>query len=271
MKKENEKDNWKSFDILSLARISSSCCSDDDPQLYGSYGLFDIDDDESNPLRNIDMLFAPILPRNQSHRRAMTQPTPPIPKNYNILRPKEKHVFKPRDNYFPKNDQFSINPHQLGFIPHVFWPDQTYQFDVLVHEFFQRKNQPNGRFSHKLYNALKLTESDNSYFAFTGVEWKSKDVIHVDKNIFARLLGINTANGSLFHQQGNFPSFGFVELTMEEIIKRFGDDVIKNNDIEVNRYLIHSPGVFVRNCSEKDIVDDIKWKGIRQRKSEKQF
>ena len=107
--------------------------------------------------------------------------------------------------------------------------------------------------------------SNNLYFNFTGVEWKSKVVLHVDKIKFARLLGIKSIDGSLFHQQGSFPALGFVQLSIQDFQKHLGDDFIQNNNIEIDHYLIHNPGVFVSDCSEQDIADDIKWKGVRQR------
>lgn len=289
-KEEEEKDDWKLDDFPSPCRIFSPLCSDDEHPIFGTSAttsFLDTFNEDLNLLGILDIPGSPILPIQNPipHRRTRTQPTPTIPQPLTEIAPKTSksiYHFTPGQNsrncYMPnatlEDNQFiqicndknrNINPHQLGFIPHSFWPDQTYQFGVIVRDFFHRKNHPSGRFSHKLYNALKLTESDSSYFKFTGVEWKSKEVLHVDKNRFARLLGIKSVDGSLFHQQGNFPSFGFVELSMEEIKKQFGDDMIKNSDIEVDRYLIHSPGVFVSNCSEQDIADDIKWKGVRQR------
>ena len=273
------------------------------PGSFISSPLFDLFPEESTALssfdwKNLEFPNSPILPPQNPipHRRTRTQPIPRITQSqpfYNL--PSQvsmnRHLTKTaksidrfcvgqnsRDFLLPKetseDDQFIqicndknhlINPHQLGFIPQGFWPNESYQFGDIVRDFFHRKNHPSGRFSHKLYNALKLTESNNYYFQFTGVEWKSKEVLHVDKIRFARLLGIKSIDGSLFHQQGNFPAFGFAELPMLEIQKLFGDDVIKNSNIDVDHYLIHNPGVFVSDCTEQDIADDIKWKGIRQR------
>ncbi|KAK8884416.1 hypothetical protein M9Y10_043526 [Tritrichomonas musculus] len=297
MKKEEE-NNWKpEDDFNSPIRIFSPMCSEDESMPIGQFPsspLFDL-------FTDIDWKFpdkqdSPILPPlNQTHRRSRSKPIPQISQPlFNIpmqTLSNSKHIPKgsksidyftvgqnKRPIYLPNettdddlfieicNDKsHQINPHQLGFIPANFWLDESYQFGDIVRDFFHRKNHPSCRFSHKLFNALKLTESNKSYFAFTGVEWKSEKVLHVNKIRFARLLGIKSINGSLFHQQGNFPAFGFTELPMHEIQKLFGEEVIQSIDIEVDHYLIHSPGVFVSNCSEQDIADEIKWIPARKR------
>jgi hypothetical protein len=40
----------------------------------------------------------------------------------------------------------------------------------LVTDFFQRKNNANREFSHKLYNALRITAADPFYSGYAGVE-----------------------------------------------------------------------------------------------------
>jgi hypothetical protein len=48
------------------------------------------------------------------------------------------------------------------------------------------------------------------------VRWVTDCVFLVQKVIFAQLLGVRTIDGSFFHQEGNFPSHGFVELAFPE-------------------------------------------------------
>ena len=243
--------------------------------------------------RDDENRFPPV--QASCHRRSRTQPMGNIlPEHFNVNFPLQqisRRIQKPnrpsdcfsvgqnnRGIYLPngtsEDEEFSklcndeqhlINPHQLGFIPSEYWPDEKYKFGNVVRDFFQRKNHPSCRFSHKLFNALQLTKANHNYFKFTGVEWKTDKVLHVNKNRFARLLGIKSIDGSLFHQQGNFPAFGFVELTAQEIKDTLGNDEVNEVNLEVDRYMIHTPNKFVCNCSEKDIAEDMKWKGVRQR------
>jgi len=162
------------------------------------------------------------------------------------------------------DENVKFNPHRLGFIPLKFWPDRDFSFGELVRDFFQRKNNANSRFSHKLFNALKIAQTDSFYVEFLGVEWITDKVLRVDKRIFARLLGIKTIDGSLFHQQGNFPSHGFVELDTIESSKHVSSEDLKTVDYERVRLFIHQPGVFVRGCDE-NVIESCKWIPSRKR------
>jgi hypothetical protein len=163
------------------------------------------------------------------------------------------------------NDRaIKFNPKRLGFIPGNFWVNQDFTFGELVSDFFQRKNNSNSRFSHKLYNALKIAGEDPFYVEFLGVEWVTERILKIDKKVFARLLGIQTIDGSLFHQQGNFPSHGFVELSEREARLYLTDNDLEGVDYEVVRLLTHQPGIFTRDCTEEDIAR-CKWVSPRKR------
>jgi hypothetical protein len=163
------------------------------------------------------------------------------------------------------NDRnIKFNPRQMGFIPRNFWLNQDFTFGELVSDFFQRKNNSNSRFSHKLYNALKIANEDPFYVEFLGVEWVSERILKIDKRVFARLLGIQTVDGSLFHQQGNFPSHGFVELSEREARAGLSDAEMEAVDYENVRLLTHQPGIFTRDCTEEDIAR-CKWVSPRRR------
>jgi hypothetical protein len=157
-----------------------------------------------------------------------------------------------------------LNPRQLGFIPSHFWQAREISFGDLVADFFQRKNNSNSRFSHKLYNALKISESNPFFASLVGIEWVSERILKVDKMAFARLLGIKTIDGSLFHQQGNFPSHGFVELTKEEVSDMVPQGVLETVDYDAVRLLTHQPGVFTRHSTEL-AIDTCKWVSARRR------
>jgi hypothetical protein len=159
----------------------------------------------------------------------------------------------------------TFNPLQLGFIPQSVWTDsKDVKFGDLVTDFFQRKNNANTRFSHKLYNALRITASDPFYFDFIGVDWISDIVLRVDKRIFAQLLGIKTVDGSLFHRQGNFPSHGFVELTSAEAAELLNPADLMGVDFDVIRLLVHEERVFVRDAT-LEAIENCRWTAARQR------
>jgi hypothetical protein len=137
-------------------------------------------------------------------------------------------------------------------------------FGDLVMAFFRKKNHTTGRFVHKLYNALKITTEDSFYFEYIGVEWVSEDIFKINKRIFARLLSIKTVDGSLFHQQGNFPSHGFVELSHAEAKQRLSEADLVGIDYESARLLTHEPGVFTKHCTE-DAINRCRWVGLKRR------
>jgi hypothetical protein len=74
-------------------------------------------------------------------------------------------------------------------------------FGGLVSSHFQQKGSRNTRFFHKLYNALIISEFDQFYSEYDGVEWVTDRVIRMKKKKFAWLLGTHAVEGSLFHQQ----------------------------------------------------------------------
>lgn len=157
-----------------------------------------------------------------------------------------------------------FNPSTLGFIPSKVWPDKTMTFGELVCEFFQRKNNAHSRFAHKLYNALKISTADSFFAEFVGVEWITDRVLKVNKVVFGRLLGIKTIDGSLFHQQGNFPSHGFVELNQQTALEYVTPDQLIGVDYDIVRLLVHQEGIFVKNCTEESILQ-CKWISTRKR------
>jgi hypothetical protein len=152
----------------------------------------------------------------------------------------------------------TFNPQQLGFIPAHGWTDSRRYFGDLVTDFFRKKSSSNSRFLHKLYNALKIYESDPFYGEFVGVEWLTDTVIKVEKAKFARLLGIKSVDGSLFHQQGNFPSHGFVELSPADARELVPPDALAGVDFDDVRLVTHQSGEFRRGCGS-DIEERCRW------------
>lgn len=206
---------------------------------------------------NLRVLGHPLHGLIPSHPRQHSMPVQPAP----VVQNDDDTEFRGICN----DDQVRFNPVKLGFIPGKFWSqDKDWTFGQLVSDFFQKKNNANSRFSHKLYNALKISTSDPFYAVYIGVEWVNERVLKIDKRIFARLLGIKTIDGSLFHQQGNFPSHGFTELTEKQAIAEVPPEALKNVDYETVRLLIHQPGIFTRDCTEEDI-ERCKWISTRKR------
>jgi hypothetical protein len=158
----------------------------------------------------------------------------------------------------------TFNPARLGFIPSRVWQDRDVAFGQLVSDFFQRKNNANSRFSHKLFNALRITLEDAFYVEFVGLEWVTDRVLRIDKRVFARLLGIKVIDGSLFHQQGNFPSHGFVELSEANAREYVDAEMLAGVDFENVRLLVHQDGTFRRDCTEADI-ERCRWTSARKR------
>jgi hypothetical protein len=157
----------------------------------------------------------------------------------------------------------SFSPHVLGFIPYKLWQDRFYTFGELVTDFFQRKNHSSCRFSYKLYNALKLSILSPNISSLVGVKWLSDKIIRVDKRNFARLLGIKSVDGSLFHQQGNFTSHGFCEITAEEVHIKCPKVDLTGVDFDNVRLLYHLEGVFVTSATENDIVN-CRWTSVKR-------
>ena len=153
---------------------------------------------------------------------------------------------------------FTLNPGHIGFIPHSAWQNEQIPFGTLVVNFFRKRNSMHCKFPFKLYNALLLTDKIPSFYRFVGIRWVTDAVFVVDKNIFAKLLGVRTIDGSLFHQQGNFPSHGFVELSFQEASQIAEDNGMGVVDSSSMRFLKHAAGRFTHNCPEFNI-DNIKW------------
>lgn len=153
------------------------------------------------------------------------------------------------------NRKYTINPTQVGFIPSMFWPSKEYQLADIIFDFFQRKNNVSCRFLHKLYNAVKLSRVNDFYAELVGVKFITQVVLKVNKGCFARLLGIKTIDGSLFHKQGNFPNYGFVELSSELAQAYCTASDLADVDFDEVRLLIHTNGVFKANCTEADIYN----------------
>jgi hypothetical protein len=156
-----------------------------------------------------------------------------------------------------------VSPHALGFIPFTLWHDRNYTFGELVSDFFQRKNHASCRFSYKLFNSLRLSEITERFAVLCGVKWLNNIIVRVDKRAFARLLGIKSIDGSLFHQQGNFTSHGFIEVSAEDVPRICPDVDLTGVDYDAVRLLYHSDGTFVRTAQEADLIT-CKWASGRK-------
>ena len=154
----------------------------------------------------------------------------------------------------------TINPQQLQFIPAAAWPPENISFGLLVSTFFRKRNSMHCKFPYKLYNALKMTQFCPEFTPHVGVEWITDSVFRVHRVIFARLLGVRTVDGGLFHQQGNFPSHGFLELPFEESDRISRANGLGPADLSQVRFMTHSSGQFVRQSTEADL-GKCRWNG----------
>lgn len=153
-----------------------------------------------------------------------------------------------------ENNDVTVSPKELHFAPASYWPEGSFSFGDLVSGLFQRKNNANCRFYHKLYNALQISKNVPDLAFAVGVEWANENIIKVRSNEFARLLGIKSIEGSLFHQQGNFPTHGFVELSKKELQDDF-PEIAGLFDFSHEKAFIHKNGSFTRSSNEQDIVN----------------
>ena len=156
------------------------------------------------------------------------------------------------------NSNLVFSPRKLGFLPANYWIAEENTFGSLVTQFFQKKNNSNCRFPHKLYNGLVLVEANPEMYPLVGLKWITDTVFKVDKYIFGRLLGITSINGGLVHSQGNFPSHGFKELNNEEVMALKMKYSLK--DVDMDRVLLmkQSSGMFSKNCKEETLAQ-CKW------------
>lgn len=153
-----------------------------------------------------------------------------------------------------------FSPLASGFLPSSFWQNTDFTFMELVLKFFQRKNNANCRFPHKLFNALTIVSQNAAMFNLFGVRWISDTVFLVDKFIFGRLLGIMSIDGGLFHQQGNFRSHGFIETSVDESRALCDDFGLTDVDYDRVRLMKHGSVGFTRESNEESIGQECRWK-----------
>jgi hypothetical protein len=108
-----------------------------------------------------------------------------------------------------------------------------------------------------------MAEADPCFAKLVGVSWLTDTILRVDKRAFARLLGVRSIEGSLFHQQGNFPSHGFVEIGAGDVREMCPPGLdLSSVDFEDTRLMFHQDGVFRRGCTERDI-EGCRWAHAR--------
>lgn len=151
-----------------------------------------------------------------------------------------------------------INPNQISLLPTTFWVDGVFTFGDIVESYFKLKNNSNARFHHKLYNGLKITESNPFFVPYIGLSWVNDLVFKVDTAAFGRLLGIKHINPSLFNKGGNFPTHGFVEIMQSDLPSLAPDFDPNSIDFMNVKLLYHNERQFLRTSTESDIAN-IKW------------
>jgi hypothetical protein len=159
------------------------------------------------------------------------------------------------------DSSITFSPQALGFLPSNYWLAVDVTFGDLVKKFFQRKNNANARFTHKLYNALIVVDHSPTAFNLFGVQWITNEIFKVDKFIFARLLGIAAIDGGLFYRQGNFPQYGFEELNASDIDLLRPDYDLSDVDLDRVRLIHHRTNGFIKGGSE-DAISRCKWTAV---------
>lgn len=155
-----------------------------------------------------------------------------------------------------------INPKVLGFIPSAIWVSGNETFGNLVNTFFRRRNSSHSKFSYKLFNALRLSEVFPDFVCHVGIQWVTDHVFMVRRRDFARLIGVKTVEGGLFHQQGNFPSHGFIELTFAESDAMSRAHGFGPCDLSIVRFVHHGTGLFTRFSTEASL-EQCRWSAER--------
>jgi hypothetical protein len=208
--------------------------------------------------------LSPVVPNSAAPGTVSPVLLQPI--SFFLSEPANSHVQQIDDGFTAALQDHSlvINPKELGFAANVWSDQQSVTFGDIVKEFFRARNSRKTRFSHKLFNALKISSAFPQLLPFIGVQWVTQDVMRIQKQVFARLLNINAIDGSLFHRQGNFPSHGFVELTVGEA-RDLGID-LSGVDYDNVRLLKDQNGIFVESCCANDL-SQCKW--INSRKNGK--
>ena len=158
------------------------------------------------------------------------------------------------------DQSISINPFKAHLIPNTIWEDTDIPFPTFVQRFFRKRNSLHCKFPYKLINALRISDTYPELSNLVGVQWVTNSVFLVKSKAFAKLLGIKSIDGSLFHKQGNFPSHGFYELSFDEasaLTKSLGIDY----NVASERLLCHLSGKFCRNASD-DTISVLKWNKV---------
>ncbi|OHT00776.1 hypothetical protein TRFO_07753 [Tritrichomonas foetus] len=202
----------------------------------------------------VELIPPPPVPQQRKAQRKSQPKAKVLPPDLNIEGPSSNKAYK----IALVDAQLTVSPQALGFLPSNYWLNLDSTFGDLVTKFFQRKNNANCRFPHKLYNALSIVEQDPKMYNLLGVKWITDTVFKVDKLLFGRVLGISSIDGGLFHQQGNFPSHGFCEVSGQEL------EQLKTNynltDIDQDRVrLMHHPDGLFQKSSNEDDVNRCKW------------
>lgn len=151
-----------------------------------------------------------------------------------------------------------IDPVQIGFIPSNSWSAKMQSLLSLRESYFSKKNNVNRRFEHKLWNALRITTLFPNLDKIVGVVWLNEKVIKVYKQPFARLLGITSTDGALFHKQGNFTRHGFVDMTEYEAKEMFTPEQLVDVDFREVHLVFNKEFNFSATATEQDI-SQCKW------------
>ncbi|OHT16474.1 hypothetical protein TRFO_02752 [Tritrichomonas foetus] len=146
--------------------------------------------------------------------------------------------------------KLKIKPQEVGLIPADIFPTEETTLDKLV-DIFQSKTQL--RLPFKLFNALKISEIAPIFEPLVGVSWLNDEIIRLNVQRFARLVGILEPNKVLFSQTGFLTKIGFQAMNLAQLTALDPEADLLGVDL-IHVKLIHHPSHrFRRNSTLEDI------------------
>jgi hypothetical protein len=165
-------------------------------------------------------------------------------------------------------ESYFFDPVRLGFAPASTWAPGVISLSDFTRNYLRRRSA-RCQFGHKLFNTLRLAECDPTLVPQLGIEWVTSDVIRVQSKVFAELLGLTSVDAALFHNQGNFPTHNFQELSFAEANSVSEAAGFGPFDVLRYRMLRHASGLFCRGDGQS-AVHAAKWNRSRKAIQEKE-
>ncbi|OHT14119.1 hypothetical protein TRFO_03146 [Tritrichomonas foetus] len=163
------------------------------------------------------------------------------------------------DNDFIDNDAkffeacstIIIDPVAAGLLPTDSWPTHPIPLSECVEQIFQTRQKM--KMPYKLFNALKISEISHAYAPLMGVTWFSNEVIRINLQKFARLLGVKDAHKVLYSSHGVLARFGFAAMDLKQM-DEFGPDYdMTGIDMTTVKLIFHPSHRFNMHSTIEDL------------------